>query len=142
MKDWILNAYSNIGLDCYWQIHYKDTLKKTFSESIFDLVNCHWIVQIRYVSVEFILLLHEINTNKYLKWTGKPKFRLRNLGKQIDWFICLLPGHIMTSIVKIQLVRLLAPLTSFNRKSSKLQQDAGYPLKTILLRWLFMDALN
>ena len=84
----------------------------------------------------------EINTNKYLKWTGKPKFRLRNLGKQIDWFICLLPGHIMTSTVKIQLVRLLAPLTSFNRKSSKLQQDAGYPLKTILLRWLFMDALN
>ena len=84
MKDWILNAYSNISLDCYW--HNQDIFKK-LSESIFD----YWIVTELYtfVSVEFILLLHEINTNKYLKWTGKPKFRLRKLGKQIAWFICL-----------------------------------------------------
>ena len=78
MKDWILNAYSNISLDCYWQTHRKDILKKKLSESIFDLV--------------LSILLHEINTNKFLKWTGKPKFRLRNLVKQIAWFICLFAG--------------------------------------------------
>ena len=44
MKDWILNAYSNIGLDCYWQIHNKD-IKKKLSESMFDLVHIRfcWI---------------------------------------------------------------------------------------------------
>ena len=63
-----------------------------------------------------------------------------SVSKSLGLFASL-PGHIMTSIVKIQLARLVALLTSFNRKSSKLQQD-GYPMKTIRLRWLFMAALN
>ena len=52
-----------------------------------------------------------------------------SVSKSLGLFASL-PGHIMTSIVKIQLVRLVAPLTSFNRKSSKLQRD-GYSLKMI-----------
>ena len=63
-----------------------------------------------------------------------------SVSKSLGLFASL-PGHIMTSTVKIQLARLVALLTSFNRKSSKLQQD-GYPMKTIRLRWLFMAALN
>ena len=67
-----------------------DTIR-TFLKNFQKVSSIKWIVTELYtfVSVEFILLLHEINTNKYLKWTGKPKFRLRKLGKQIAWFICL-----------------------------------------------------
>ena len=50
----------------------KTYLKTKLSGSIFDLVNCHWIVLTLFVSVVFILLLDEINTNKYYNWTGKP----------------------------------------------------------------------
>ena len=45
--------YSKISLDCYWQIHNEDIFKRKVSESIFDLVNCHGIVNIRFLCNHF-----------------------------------------------------------------------------------------
>ena len=141
MKDWILNAYSNIGLDCYWQIHNKDILKKkkTFRKHLrfSELsLNCTH----SFLLNSFFYFMRSIQISNWNEQENLTSVCATSVSKSLGLFASL-PGHIITSIVKIQLVRLVAPLTSFNRKSSKLQQD-GYPLKTILLRWLFRDALN
>ena len=133
MKDWILNAYSNISLDCYWQIHNKDILKKTFRKHL--RFSTH-----SFVLNSFFYFMRSIQISFWNEQENLNSVCATSVSKSLGLFASL-PGHIMTSMVKIQLVRLVAPLTSFNRKSSKLQRD-GYPLKTILLRWLFRDALN
>ena len=104
----------------------KTYLKKTFRKNL--RFSTH-----SFVLNSFFYFMRSIQISFWNEQENLNSVCATSVSKSLGLFASL-PGHIMTSIVKIQLVRLVAPLTSFNRKSSKLQRD-GYPLKTILLRW-------
>ena len=81
-------------------------IKKKPLESIFDLVNCHWIVYIRFCCVQ-----------SFTSWG-----QFIHLGKQIAFFITLFAGANYDLNIVIQFVRLVAPFTrlekvvNYNRK--------------------------
>ena len=119
-----------------------DTIR-TFLKNFQKVSSIKWIVTELYTFVSLNSFFYFMRSIQISIWNEQENLNsvcANSVSKSLGLFASL-PGHIMTSIVKIQLARLVALLTSFNRKSSKLQQD-GYQLKTIRLRWLFMDALN
>ena len=108
--------YSKISLDCYWQIVNEDIFKRKVSESIFDLVNCHGIVNIRFLCNHFFTSWDQCKYwNKYLNEQENlnsvwPPLWVNRLFHSPLW-----RGKLWSTSILIQFVCLVASFTSFEK---------------------------